>query len=102
MANFSEQDIRGIVIDELRKFFGGFLGISSQADIHYLNTNDAAKEFGYGTNTRPLYHLIETGVLRQGKEYQDRRPAGSKKAVYYFNKQACLKRFDTPPEKRAS
>ena len=95
--NFTEQDIRNIVFDEFCKRFG----INREPDIQFLNTKEAAKEFGYGENTRPLYHLIDSGVLRYGIEYQDRRPDGSTKAVYYFNKKACIKRFNTPPEKRS-
>jgi hypothetical protein len=94
--NLSEQEIRILIRDEIKKAFS----ITGNTDIEYLDIKSAAIAFGY-KNPRRLYYLVETGVLRIGKEVQDRRPPNSTKAVYFFNKQACLKRLNTPPGKRA-
>lgn len=99
--NFSEQDIERIAIRAIRKFFGSIVG-ADNLDIQWLNAKEAAKQLGYGSNVRSLYHLKDSGVLRVGKEIQDRRPAGSSKGDYYFNLKACEKRLNTPPEKRAN
>ena len=94
--NLSENQIRFIVRDELRKAFN-----FNHADILWVDAKEAARQLGYGSNVRSLYHLKDTGVLRIGKEIQDRRPANSVKGDYYFNIKACEKRLNTPPEKRA-
>ncbi len=94
-----EEKVRAIIWDELRKAFG--VNVASNPDIEFLNTSEIAKILGY-KNTRPIYALIESGVLRIGQEVQDRRSPASQKADYYFNKNACLKRLNTPPEKRAN
>ena len=93
----SENEVRYIVRDELRKAFG-----FNNTDILWVDAKEAARQLGYGSNVRSLYYLKDTGVLRVGKEVQDRRPPGSTKGDYYFNIQACLKRLNTPPEKRAN
>lgn len=93
----TEQDVRNIVRDEVRKAFGW-----DNPDIQYLNAKEAARQLGYGSNVRALYYLKDSGVLRVGKEIQDRRPSGSTKGDYYFNLKACEKRLNTPPEKRSS
>lgn len=80
--SFSEQDIRAIVRDEIAKLFQ----INKSPDIHWIDAKEAARQLGYGTDVRPLYYLKDTGVLRIGKEIQDRRPQGSLKGVYYFNR----------------
>jgi hypothetical protein len=94
----TEQDIRQIVRDEIARLFG----INKSPDIHWLDAKEAARQLGYGTDVRPLYHLKDTGVLRIGKEIQDRRPKGSVKGIYYFNIKACDERLNTPPEKRTN
>ncbi len=89
-------EVEHIVKATISKAFG----IAQSADIEYLDTQKAVKFLGYD-HPRSLYKLINSGVLRIGKEVQDRRSDGSNKANYYFNKQACLKRLNTRPEKRA-
>lgn len=94
--SLSEHDIRRIVVDEIARRFGA----DRQPDIKYVSTREIARILGY-QNTKPIYTLINSGVLRVGEEVQDRRPAGSLKADYYFNVLAVQKRLNTPPEKRA-
>lgn len=96
MANLSEQDVRAIIRDEIAKAFG----INQNPDIKYLSTKEAASVLGY-KNPQPLYKLINNGILRIGKEVQDRRSPNSVYADYWFNIPACQKRLNTPPEKRA-
>lgn len=91
----TEQEVRLIIRDEMRKAFG--LGA---VDIQWVDAKEAAKALGYNS-VRSLYHLKDSGVLRIGKEIQDRRSSGSAKGDYYFNLKACEIRLNTPPEKRA-
>ena len=93
--SLSEQDVRAIIRDEFRKM----AGIESQNDIEWFNAKEAARRLGY-ESVRSLYTLKDNGVLRLGKEYQDRRTPGSTKGDYYFNLKACDKRLNTSPEKR--
>lgn len=97
MANLTEQDVRRIIRDEIAKAFG----ISRNPDIEYVNTSEAAKLLGYKDN-KSVYNLIDLGVLRIGKEVQDRRSKNSLKADYWFNIKACQTRLNTLPEKRAN
>jgi hypothetical protein len=92
----TEQDIRAIVKDEIARLFG----IIKSPDIHWVDAKEAARQLGYGADVRALYHLKDTGVLRIGKEIQDRRSKGNVKGIYYFNLKACEQRLNTPPEKR--
>lgn len=95
-GNFSEQDIRAIIRDEIARLFR----INQSPNILWLDAREAARQLGYGNDVRPLYHLKDTGVLRIGKEIQDRRPNGSSKGIYYFNIKACHERLNTHPTKR--
>lgn len=67
----------------------------------YLPTRKAAAVLGY-RDRRQLIRAVETGLLRLGKEVQDRRAPDSEKPSYYFNIQACQKRLQLLPEKRKS
>lgn len=67
----------------------------------YLPTRAAAAVLGY-RDRRQLIRAVETGLLRLGKEVQDRRAPDSEKPSYYFNLPACQKRLQLLPEKRKS
>jgi len=67
----------------------------------YLPTRKAAAVLGY-RDRRQLIRAVETGLLRLGKEVQDRRAPDSEKPSYYFNIPACQKRLQLLPEKRKS
>jgi hypothetical protein len=67
----------------------------------YLPTRKAATVLGY-RDRRQLIRAVETGLLRLGKEVQDRRAPDSDKPSYYFNILACQKRLNLLPEKRKS
>jgi len=67
----------------------------------YLPTRKAAAVLGY-RDRRQLIRAVETGLLRLGKEVQDRRAPDSEKPSYYFNLPACQKRLQLLPEKRKS
>jgi hypothetical protein len=47
-----------------------------------------------------IREAVKDEFFRVGIEVQDRRRKNSTKPVYYFNISACLKRLNTPPEKR--
>ena len=94
---YTEQDIRSIVADEIARLLS--INIERKSETKYVTTKEIASILGYG-NTKPIYHLINTNVLRVGKEVQDRRSNGSLKADYFFDIDACRKRLNTPPEKR--
>ena len=98
----NKQEIEQLVEAKVKSILAQAFGIANttNTDIEYLSSSQAWKVFGYKSQ-RQLYTAIESGLLRVGKEVQDRRTANSTKAVYYFNKQACLKRFNELPEKRA-
>lgn len=100
MANLSEQDIRKIVDDQIRQTFGKLFDVFSQ-DIEYKPTSEAYKRLGY-SSSQALRKAVENKTLRLGKEVQDRREPNSIYACYYFNIPACIKRLNTPPEKRTS
>jgi hypothetical protein len=67
----------------------------------YLPTRKAAETLGY-KNVQTLYRAVESGLLRIGKEVQDRRNPNSVNANYYFDIPACQKRLQMVPEKRKS
>jgi hypothetical protein len=67
----------------------------------YVPTKVAMELLGY-RSTRQLYQAVERGLLRIGREVQDRRSSGSNKANYYFDIPACQKRLQMVPEKRKS
>lgn len=94
--NFTEQDIRAIIRDEIAKAFG-----YGNKDIEFLPTSKAYKKLGY-PSAKQLRKAIDDGILRIGHEVQDRRSDDSTKPIYYFNIQACIKQLNKPPEKRVS
>ena len=89
----TEQDVERIVIRVMGRIFGS-------QEIKYLPTNEAYKELGY-PSAKQLRKAIDDGILRIGKEVQDRRSDNSIRPLYYFNIAACIKRLNTPPEQRA-
>ncbi|MDJ0689209.1 MAG: hypothetical protein QNJ41_11925 [Xenococcaceae cyanobacterium MO_188.B32] len=93
------EEIKQIVVEVLLEMLSG-RHAPKTPDIEYLPTSAMTKFLGY-TDNNQLYRLIQSGVLRIGQEVQDRRAPTSSKADYYFNKQACLKRLNEKPEKRA-
>ena len=95
----NESEIRAIARDEFKKLLTQGIGEIDNSIPKYLPTADAPKVLGY-YNPKQLLKAIENGLLRLNKEVQDRRGQGAKKARYYFNIQACLKRLNTPAEKR--
>lgn len=64
-----------------------------------LPTELAARRLGY-ENAEELLQDIESGLLRVGIEVEDRRSPNSQFPDYYFNIEACHKRYRTPPEER--
>lgn len=95
--SLSEQDVRRIIRDEIRRAFG----FDTSAEIEFLPTEQAYKKLGY-LSYQELTKAVYNGTLRIGIEVQDRRSPDSSTARYYFNINACLKRLNTPPEKRAN
>lgn len=96
MANFTEQEIRAIIIDELRNIFGA----NNQQDIKYLPTHEAYRVLGYKSPAQ-LREQIPNGTFRLGIEVQDRRAKNALKSNYYWNIPKCEQRLNTAPEKRA-
>ena len=75
----TEQEARAIFKDEMRRMVGT---VVEPQNIEWLPTS-------------------ANGTLRLGFEVQDRRSPESQNCSYYFSIPACLKRLNTPPEKRA-
>lgn len=96
----NEQQIRAIVRDEVTKIITKAFRFDTFTEDEYLPTSEAWKRLGFISH-KQLLRAVNDGLLREGKEYQDRRLPDSQKARYYFNIKACLKRLNTPPEKRA-
>ncbi len=97
MANFTEQQIRAIIRDELKNIFGA----NSQPNIKYLPTHEAYRVLGY-TSPAQLRQQFLNGTFRLGKEVQDRRSKNALKSNYYWNIPLCEKRLNTSPEQRAN
>lgn len=96
----TEKEVRAIFKDEIKKLFSQFFVFNNRSDIEFLPTAQAYKKLGYPAASQ-LRKAITQGVLRIGTEVQDRRSKDSAIANYYFNIPACIKRLNTPPEKRA-
>jgi hypothetical protein len=62
-------------------------------------TTKAYKLLGYDDPDQ-LRNAVSTGLLRLGKEVEDRRTPRSKIARYYFDISACQSRLSERPEKR--
>ena len=95
--NFTEQDIRALIRDEVLKM----LGVNQTQDIEYLPTEEAYRKLGYASPAQ-LREAINNGTLRLSYEVQDRRSPSSSYPRYYFSIPACIKRLNTPPEKRGA
>ncbi len=93
-----ESEIRAIVRDEISKILAPIARINQQT---YLPTSEAYKLLGY-RSARQLYNAVEHGLLRLGREVQDRRTNTSEKPRYYFNISVCLKRLEQLPENRSN
>lgn len=62
-------------------------------------TSKAYEILGYDSPGQ-LYDAVESGLLRLGKEVQDRRKPQAVNARYYFDIEACQKRLAEVPERR--
>ena len=98
--NLTEAEVRAIARDEFKKLLMQGIGEIDNNIPEYLPTSEAWKALGF-SNYRQLLKAIENGLFRLDKEVQDRRGQQSQKARYYFNIKACLKRLNTPSEKRS-
>ena len=96
----NEDDVRAIARDELKKLLTQGIGEIDNSIPEYLPTAEAWKVLGY-SNHKQLLKAIANGLFRLNVEVQDRRGQRSQKARYYFNIKACLKRLNTPAEKRS-
>lgn len=114
MLSEAELDqIKQIVRETVCEAIGGTVGDLEGGDLRrrdlkyparqeqYLPTSEAIEALGYTTKLQ-LYRAIKNGTFRVGKEYQDRSSTKSQYSSYYFNIAACLKRLQTPPEKRGA
>ena len=97
--NLTEAEVRAIARDEFKKLLMQGIGESDNSNPKYLPTSEAWKALGF-TSAKQLLNSFRSGLFRLNKEVQDRRGENSQKARYYFNIEACLKRLDTPAEKR--
>ena len=99
--NLTEADIRAIARDEFKKLLTNGIGqIEKSSTPEYLPTSQAWQILGYKSR-KQLLGAIRSGDLREGQEYQDRSSKESQKPIYYFNINACLKRLNTPRERRS-
>ena len=92
----TEQEARAIFKDEMRRMVGAV----EPQDIEWLPTSEACKKLNYPSQDS-LRKAVSKGILRLGFEVQDRRSPESQNCSYYFSIRACVKRLNTPPEKRA-
>ena len=93
----TEQDVRQIIRDEIRKAFG----FNQSQDIEFLPTAKAYKKLCY-PSANQLREAVKNETLRLGIEVQDRRSKNSVYSNYYFNIPACINRLNTSPEKRGA
>ena len=98
--NLTEAEVRAIARDEFKKLLTNGIGELDNSIPEYLPTAEAWKALGF-SSAKQLLNSFRSGVFRLNKEVQDRRTENSQKARYYFNIKACLKRLDTPTEKRS-
>ena len=98
--SLTETEIRAIARDEFKKLLTNGIGEIDNSVPEYLPTADAWQKLGF-SNYRQLLKAVDNGLFRLDKEVQDRRGQRSQKARYYFNIKACLKRLNTPAEKRS-
>ena len=98
--NLTEKEIRAIARDEFKKLLTNGIGEIDNSNPDYLPTSEAWQILGYKSR-KQLIGTIRSGDLREGQEYQDRSRQDSQKPIYYFNIKACLKRLNTPREKRS-
>ena len=96
----SKAEIEQIVEAKVKAIFSQLLTSGDHKDIEYLPTAKAYLTLGYSSQQK-LRDAISDRTLRLGIEVQDRRSPDSSYASYYFNIPACIKRLNTPPEKRA-
>ena len=93
----TEQEARAIFKDEMRRMVGNAV---EPRNIEWLPTSEARRKLNYPSQDS-LRKAVANGTLRIGFEVQDRRSPESQNCLYYFSIPACLKRLNTPPEKRA-
>lgn len=85
----------------VREILAEMLGVQPQQPTRrrtYL-TSQAYKLLGYDSPGQ-LYDAVGSGLLRIGKEVQDRRKPQAVNARYYFDIEACQKRLAESPERR--
>ena len=91
----TEQEARAIFREEMRKM----VGYNEQQKTEYLPTSEAYVRLNY-PSAASLRKAAHEGFFRAGIEFQDRRTKNSTYHNYYFNIDACIKRLNTPVEKR--
>ena len=92
----TEQEARAIFKEEMCKMVGA---VAESRDPEWLPTSEACKKLNYASQDS-LRKAVSNQTLRLGFEVQDRRSPESRNCSYYFNIRACIKRLNTPPEKR--
>jgi len=92
-----ESEIRAAV----REILAEMLGVQPQQPTtrRAYPTSQAYKLLGYDSAGQ-LYDAVESGLLRIGKEVQDRRKPQAVNCRYYFDIEACQKRLAELPERR--
>jgi hypothetical protein len=93
------EEIVQLVQIEVQRTLAEMLGLASQPEPKIVPLRKAIFLLGYETSSQ-IYKDIENGLLRVGYEIEDRRRPGTKKARYYVDIPASLKRLKHPPEKR--
>ena len=91
----TEQEARAIFKYEKRRM----VGTAEPNYIELLPTSEACRKLNYSSQDS-LRKAVSNGTLRLGYEVQDRRSPESRNCSYYFSIPACVKRLNTPPEKR--
>lgn len=85
----------------VREILADMLGVQPQQQTRRkaYPTSQAYKLLGYDSAGQ-LYDAVESGLLRIGREVQDRRKPQAVNARYYFDIEACQQRLAELPERR--
>jgi hypothetical protein len=93
---FSKNQLRQVV----REILAEMLGVDTERDQRKVYpTSKAFKLLGYD-RAEQLRDAVASGLLRLGKEVEDRRQPDAKLPRYYFDIERCQKRLAELPQKR--
>jgi hypothetical protein len=92
-----ESELREAVRTILAEMLG--VGGTEPTTKRVAPTKEAIALLGY-KNDEQLYDAVASGLLRLGKEVEDRRKPTGQRPRYYFDIDKCRKRLAELPERR--